>query len=206
MAGKETNRQMPNDRQRPQSKPISLIQRVLRDPRFQVQRKPPKVEEISSAEVVKELSAYGDGWSREVEEALAIPKSLFKFSTGASAQFSSNRMSELWIVQDGLNSGKAYVTNTDYGILLYEKADWLYVIVVDVNRKIIVRERLICFQDGTSNQSWEDVRKAVEGAASLAAGKTAADRGLFAVFDGTAKLVKPEKRTAGPKAASEMEH
>ena len=80
---------------------------------------------------------------------------------------------------------KVMGTETEYGIAVYETAESMYFVLVDMRRMIAVREQLLGYNDRPPRRDWDNVVKAIARAEEAAA----ANPGRVAVHDGAIRLI-----------------
>lgn len=145
----------------------------------------PKAEKVSGSAVVEEIKEMGRGWDKETESSLRIPPSLFRTSGEGATYFSDDENFGVALVASGLRGGRMGRPESMYGICIYDTPSSVYFVLLDMERRIIVRERLSCVHDRPPEKDWSKIRDAIR-AASAAAEKNA---GSVAIFDGILKVV-----------------
>ncbi|MFN7991177.1 MAG: hypothetical protein U0R44_03385 [Candidatus Micrarchaeia archaeon] len=151
----------------------------------------PKTEKVSRSKVIEELRGLGRGWTEDIAALLGLPQELYRSSGEGTIYFSKEREFGIGETALGLSSGRLRAPKTQYGIAIHDRAGSVYIILVDMQRRIIVRERLFCMHDQPPEKDWGAVKTAILSAGAL---MTDAERGKgsIAVFDGSARLLPPE--------------
>ncbi|MFH0885016.1 MAG: hypothetical protein V1861_04860 [Candidatus Micrarchaeota archaeon] len=149
----------------------------------------PRTERLQASDVAEGLKILARNWDGEVEELLALPKELFYYPGHPSQVYSNHENPGLGVFAQSLSFGVVALPKTDYGIVLHATSDNEYIVLFDARRRIIVRERLES-QHGAGD--WADVKTSIKAALALADSDEAKKEGLFAYFDGRARLVKPQ--------------
>lgn len=145
---------------------------------------------LSSAEMFNRIKGYGREWDAETEKLISPPPNLYENSGGATQYFSRDISFGISSVVFGfIHGAHPEPKKNDYGVALYEKTGTLYFVLLDMSRKIIVKERILSYQHDPPQQSWANVREAIRYA--LSAAKTAKQDEVI-VFDGTARVEKIE--------------
>lgn len=153
-------------------------------------RQEPRSARLTSAQVAQNLAGCGVGWDKEIENMLQIPEGLFGSSGETSLEYSKSTGTTIALLPEELSNGRAYVGKAEYNILIYAKASSEYFVFVDAKRRIIVREKLSSLT-APEREGWKDVKQALKEALDLAKSRDAEEKGLFAVFDGFARLEAP---------------
>lgn len=174
------------------AQPSFLIRR-FRKPPFEEQWKPKADTGARSSEMLQgALRMLAGGYDEKTEAALSIPQELF-YSQGSCARFYSQAdRHSLPGFLAGFSMGKLIHPKTPYGIVLFETTNHVNFVLIDLRRKIVVRERLLS-NDGQHGQvDWTMVKSHVEAALELASTEEARKGGLFAVHvcDGQFQLMK----------------
>jgi hypothetical protein len=154
----------------------------------------PKPAKVPGSSVINALKGYGEGFDSELEKLLEVPEKMFYFAGPASQQYSKEENGGVGHLVQGLETGKFYAPGTDYGIALYETASTIYVVIADAKRRVVVRGRLQCYHDEDMAKDWAPIKEGLKAALALASSERAKSENLFAVYDGTLKLMKPEPR------------
>lgn len=146
---------------------------------------------LSSVELFSRLRGLGRDWDSEMEKLLATPPNIYENSGGTSQYFSKDIAFGISDIVLGLvHSAAVMPKQNEYGIALYEKANTTYFVLVDMSRRIVVKERIQSIQSDPPEQSWGAVKQAIKYAVSVAE-KAGADS--FVLFDGTPRIIKIEK-------------
>ncbi len=148
---------------------------------------------VTSEEVIARLRGLGRGWDDETKELLWIPSTLFANTEGSTEYYSRTLDFGIsGVVANMVHGVPPSPSENDYGICLYERANTTYFVLVDMRRRIVVRERLVCYQHQPPEQDWGNIRNAIKAAVELAGRDDIRKEGLVAVFDGTLKTLKPK--------------
>jgi hypothetical protein len=145
----------------------------------------PKAEKVSAAAVIESLKSMGKGWDEEAAGLLRIPPHLFRTGGSGATYYSIDENFGVADVAAGLRYGRVMRSESKYGIAVYDTPGNVYLVLVDMERRIIVRERLMCIHDDPPEKDWANVKNAIRTATAEAARK--AD--TVAVFDGILKSV-----------------
>jgi hypothetical protein len=171
----------------------SFFEKLKERPQAEPVVNAPRLEKRSSEQVTNAFRMLARGWDGAIEKSLSVPDNMLYFE-GANARFYSScedgRLGNLLI---GLGTGRLILPNADFGIILYETSSTVYLVLFDARRRILVRESLLCYHNDPPEREWSSIRKSVESAIALARSDDAKKKGLFAVHDGTLRLVKPEE-------------
>lgn len=143
---------------------------------------------VSSKEVVEGLRELGQGWDSEVETLLALPPSLYKTEAPAARYFSSKKDFSLGKVIQDLRTGSLTTPEGDYGIATYETSSFVYFLLIDMNRRILVHDAIICFQDHPPEKEWTEIKARIKSALELA--KSSKNPKTLAVYNGTLDLIQ----------------
>lgn len=150
-------------------------------------------------EVVSRLSGLGRGWDIEAQQLLRLPDILYENSNGSVQYYSGNLDYGISsVVTNLMNGAEPHPSKGDYGIALYETADSIYFVFVDMRRRIVVRERLMSYQGSPAEQSWQNIKDAIKSAMSLADSSEAKKAGSVAISDGTVRLLKAKEPSEEP--------
>ncbi|MCI0561627.1 MAG: hypothetical protein MN733_24320 [Nitrososphaera sp.] len=143
---------------------------------------------ISSVELFVRLKGRGRDWDAEMEKLLAPPPNLYENSGGSSQYFSKDRTFGISEVVLNLRHG-AHINpkETEYGIALYETPNIVYFVLVDMSRRIVVKERIQSLQSDPPELSWTAVKAAIKYAASVA---ERTDRKSFVLYDGIPRVLE----------------
>lgn len=160
----------------------------------------PPAEKRSAWQVINGFKILSRGWDSAVESSISVPPELFFFEGVASRFYSTGENPDLSSLVRGLGVGKVFLPNTDYGIVLYETSSTvlnkttstLYFVLFDASRRIAVREVLFDHDNTPPECDWSKIRRSIDSAVASAATEDAAKKGLYAVYDGTLKMVAPE--------------
>jgi hypothetical protein len=168
-----------------------------RKPKFQARAAGPEpirippAEKRSAQQVIQGFKMLSRGWDSTVEASISVPSELF-FSEGVATRFySKDENPDLSSLVRGLGSGKVFLPNTDYGIVLYETTSTVYFVLFDAERRIVVREALFCHGGNPPERDWSKIRRSIDSAAASAATEDAVKKGQYAVYDGALKMVAP---------------
>lgn len=151
----------------------------------------PKLEKRSSEQVTNSFRMLARGWDGDIEMALSVPPEMFYFEGTNTRFYSMNEKAEMGNLLIGLGTGRLIKPKTDYGIILYETSSTVYMVLYDARRRILVRESLLCYHNDPPEREWSSIKKSVESALALARSEDARKKGLFAVYDGTLRLMNP---------------
>ncbi len=157
---------------------------------------------VSSNDVVARLKGLARGWDTELEGILGMPKTLFESKGGASQYYSSDANFSISDILMCLSMGATPdVSKMSFGIALHERAGTIYFVLADPARRIIVRQRIVCYHNDPPELDWGAVKSAIRSAEAGASREDAKKGGLVAVFDGSLKLIGPvaqEEPRVGP--------
>jgi hypothetical protein len=153
---------------------------------------PIRLERRTRRQVHDGLRMLANGWNGGIEAALCVPSELLLFEGTGTRFYSTTENSNLSALLSGLGMGKLFLPETPYGIVLHETASTINFVLFDAKRRIVVRDRLLCYHDDPPQRDWSVVKNHVDAALALAGAEDAKNKGLFAVYDGTLKLMKPE--------------
>ncbi|MEW6722703.1 MAG: hypothetical protein AB1324_05565 [Candidatus Micrarchaeota archaeon] len=152
----------------------------------------PKPVKVDRSSLINALKGFGEGFDEELEQLLQVPEKLYLTTGGAYRHYSKDEKGGIGFLMQGLQVGKLYAPDTEFGVVLYETASTIYVVIADSKRRVVVRGRLQCLYDEEMAKDWAPVKEDLKAALSLASSKEAQAGGLYAVADGTLKLMKPE--------------
>ncbi len=147
----------------------------------------PQARQTTSSDLFGRLSGLGKGWDPEMEALLAPPGTLFLMELPASVLYSKEPEFEVAATVNDIIRGTGDIRKpkTEYGLAIYETASTLYLVFVDMQRRIIVRERLSSLHDEPREDAWGPIKSAIKGALRLA---ESSKKGI-AVSDGSLRLV-----------------
>jgi hypothetical protein len=159
----------------------------------------PEVRLVSSKEVLSRLKGLGRGWDEEIEKLFSMPASLYAGTAETSGYYSEDRGFGIISLVRGMDAGSFVIPpKTSYGVAIYEKAGSVYVVLADIGRRIIVRERIVDFSGEPPEKDWAAVKEKIRAALSLAGSDRARSEGMLAVYDGMLKAVKPQAPAEPP--------
>lgn len=143
----------------------------------------PKAKEVPASEALTFLKSMGTGWDAELEALLTVPPRLFYLQLGAYSQYSGTDSMDMGGVLQSLKAGgRSFSTRMEYGFMVYDSASATHFVLFDAKRRIVVRGIVQEYgEDG--GQSWAGIKHAIETALKRAAGSTAVEEGLIAVYD-----------------------
>ncbi|MEW6721920.1 MAG: hypothetical protein AB1324_01520 [Candidatus Micrarchaeota archaeon] len=150
----------------------------------------PKPQKVDSGEVIAVLRATGKGWTDDIRELLRLPAQLYMIRTGDGTFYSSDERLGILGIPAALGPEPLKAEKIDYGIALYSTGGSVYFILADMERRIIVRERMFCIHEKPPETDWTLVKEGIQSALSASESETARKQGLIAVFDRALKLVK----------------
>lgn len=148
----------------------------------------PETSRVAKGAVSGEIRDYAQNWSASVEEALNLPKSLHRFATGSSVSFCSDEKSSLGPAIDALAQGELKGKVSGYGIIVNSTASTTSIVVVDMSRRIIVRETLGCLHDRPQQREWATLSASIN-AAAKAAKETGPDT-VIAIDNGSIRRIR----------------
>lgn len=151
--------------------------------------KPASGSRVSSGAVLEELRSMGKGWDKEIESLLELPATLLRSSGDGVKYYSKEESFGIGDVVLGLRYGNLGLPKTGYGIAVYDTSGSVYFVLVDMRRRIIVRERLFCIHDEPPEKDWAAIKNAIRAASSLSSAEPARKEGAIAVSDGTLRTV-----------------
>lgn len=149
----------------------------------------PKPRTVPGEDLINAMKAHGADWDDSVARLINAPQTLFKRSVGGMTQYSKSGKFDIdRIVSDlalhNLSSGL-----TDFGAAFYSTQGSVYFVFADMERRVIVKERLFCIHETPPERSWREVAEHIEAALSYAQDK--ASKGLVAVYDQMLSAMKP---------------
>jgi hypothetical protein len=145
-------------KERPFSKKNPPIQSIERD-----------VQTVSRAEAVEVLKSLGKGWSKEVEAILAMPDRLYSVQEDDGRYFSRDESFGIFGAVAAMPlRGRMSVKSDDYGIAIYGSAGKIFVLLLDMGRRIAVKETLYCIHDKPPEKDWGVMASKIKSAASTA--------------------------------------
>jgi hypothetical protein len=147
----------------------------------------PAIKMVSADDAAATLSQIGRDWSEDIKRELSIPQKLYSMKTSDATFYSSNERFSIMGVPAALGSQPLKAEKGDYGIALYSSGGSVYFVLEDMNRGIIVRERIYCIHDTPPEGSWTAVREAVRAALDASGSK----KGMVAAYDLTLRMLKP---------------
>lgn len=153
----------------------------------------PKVRRMPGKSVPGELKAFCRGWDEEIESILAIPESVFRMEEGSSRYYSGDESIEFNRALSDLARGTLSLSEASYGIAITWPSSTGYLLLVDMRRRIIVREPIVCMHDDIPQREWAEVKARIKSAIELAQSDAAKKDGLVAFFDGFLRTIKPSK-------------
>ncbi len=156
---------------------------------------PIRLERRTKEQVHGGLSMLASGWGKEIEAAISAPRELLLFEGAGTRFYSATENSNLSALLSGLGMGRLNLPATPYGIVLYETASTVKFVLYDSTRRIVVRDQLLCYHNDPPQRDWSVVKGHIDAAVALAGAEDAKTKGLFAVYDGTLKLMKPENKS-----------
>jgi len=144
------------------------------------------------------LKALAPGWDVEIERLLSPPPTLELSSKENREYYSMSVNFEIGEMVSSAIGGRLRPTEKGYGIGLYEKADSVYFVFADLGRRVVVKDRVVCYQDDPPEGDWGNVKKAITAALALAEKDDVKKKGLVAVYDGSLRAASPEKPKTDP--------
>jgi hypothetical protein len=151
--------------------------------------RPPPASRVTSGEVLGELRRIGKGWDDEIESLLELPATLLRSSGEGAKYYSKEESFGIGDVVIGLRYGSLGLPKTNYGIAVYDTSGSVYFVLVDMRRRIIVRERLYCIHDQPPEKDWAAVKEAIKDASSLASSESSRKGTAIAIYDGILRSV-----------------
>jgi hypothetical protein len=145
------------------------------------------IRKMQAKEVIASIRGYASNWTKEAEAALAVPGDLnfMRNDVGGTVMYSKEKEFRIADAVHSLQMGIRRRPETDYGIAIYEKAGTAYIVLVDLSRRIIVRELITDYNGRPAQKDWSGVVRAVD--AALAGSKAAPER--IAVYDGALSYI-----------------
>lgn len=137
------------------------------------QQKAPAVPssiELRAKEALKEISAYAAKWSEGIEEAMSAPATLERSEIGAGLFFIGKAGKEPGQVIEAIEAGgdSAKALPGTYCIAIVSPSSTTTFILVDVDRRIAVRETIGCLHDKPDSGNWDNVMKSIASAREYA--------------------------------------
>ena len=165
----------------PPARPFSTLKVVRPPPEKRAARK------MTGKEVADSIRGLADGWSPEAEKALALPPEMYFMRNEQSGTLLYSREEAFGIADflSSLLSRSSPRPKTEYGIAVYETAESMYFVLVDMRRMIAVREQLLGYNERPPRRQWDAVVKAIGDAERAAE----ANPGRVAVHDGAIRLI-----------------
>lgn len=147
----------------------------------------PSIRKVSSEDVAGALRQVGRDWSEDIRGALRIPAQLYMLKTVDGTFYSADDRFSITGIPAALGPEPLKAEKNDYGIALYSTGGSVYFVLEDMNRGIIVRERIYCIHDTPPEGSWAAVGQAVRAALDAAGSK----KGMVAAYDQGLRMLKP---------------
>ncbi len=147
---------------------------------------------VSSADVIKRLKGLARGWDSELESKLSMPAMLYESTGGSSQYYSSDANFSISNILMSLAMGASPdVSGMSYGLGLHERAGTVYFVLADPERRIIVRQRIVCYHNTPPELDWGAVKSAIRSAEAGASSEDARKGGLVAIYDGSLRFAGP---------------
>ncbi len=143
---------------------------------------------VSIKQVFERLSAFGRGWDKDTGRLIMPPDRKLDelFMRDGTEEgipslfFSAEPGFDISIVIHSLSSAELRRPKTEYSIAIYEKMDTTYFVLVDMERRIIVRSPLFSRYEEPRERDWKGIGDAIKAAASFARSR----EDMIAVHDG----------------------
>ena len=153
----------------------------------------PEPASVSSKDALGRIKGFGRGWDDELEKLMAVPDTLYMFEGEGWLLYSKEKEFGVASVVEEINrGGLRSEPKTSYGISLSETASTMYLVLVDMERRIVVRHAVQRLHDEPPQKEWSGLKEALKGALGLADGKNFRKDGLIAYSDGITKTVRPQ--------------
>jgi hypothetical protein len=145
------------------------------------------IRRMTPDEVVASIRDFAAGWSEEARKALSVSSELSYARNDMAGTVLFSREKEFGITHTiaSMEQGRLARPSTEYAIAFYSKPMTEYIVLVDMGRRIIVRELVVNFHDKPAKKDWAGVVKAIRAAESAAA----QNPGRIAVYDGALTLL-----------------
>lgn len=120
-------------------------------------------------EVIARLSGLGRNWTPDIAKVLAVPARLMVSESDTAAYYTSDTNGSMGNIVLAINArAKPDKPGFVYGLAIYETGNSTYLVIADMKRRIIVRERLSCYQNQPVGDDWNRVNRAITAAVSAA--------------------------------------
>jgi hypothetical protein len=121
-----------------------------------------EITKVSANEVMEELKPIAPGWSTELEKALRVPNSLYMRKDQDGLLLCNTPGMEIAAVSRSLAYDVPIPKKSPkYGITIEESASSTYFTLLDMERRIAIRVRLVSIHE-LSSRSWEKIFKIVK--------------------------------------------
>ena len=143
---------------------------------------------MAGKDVAAELKRISKGWDDELEGLLGLKQNLFKLQTESGTFYCSDSRMSLSPAIMAFDTGRLGRPETEYGIVLHEKRDITTFILIDMGRRIMVRERLVNMQEQDPSRDWSDIKRKIKSCLSMADSEAAKKSSLVAIYDSALSL------------------
>ncbi len=144
---------------------------------------------VAGKDVAAELKRISRGWDDELEGLLGLRPNMFRLQTESGTFYCSDSKMSISPAIAAFDSGRLGRPQTEYGIVVHEKRDITTFILVDMKRRIMVRERLVNMQDETPTHDWSDIKRKIKSSLAMAESDSAKKGSLVAVYDSALGLL-----------------
>lgn len=147
----------------------------------------PEPAQISPKEAASRIRGYGKGWDEELEALFAFPEKLYLLEGDGWAAFSKEKDFGVSKVAGEIGRRGAFSKpETEYGISLSETTSTLYLVLVDMARRVVIRFAVQRLQDSPPEKDWGEFKSALKSCIDVAKG----DKNIIAYHDGMLRQVR----------------
>ncbi len=150
-----------------------------------------KAQVVSGTDLIDAMRAQGTDWDERLAKLVNAPASLHKRSVDGMTQYSKSGRFEIDSILSGLALHRVGAGLTDFGAAFYSTQGSVYFVFADMERRVIVKERVFCIHETPPEKSWRSVAGHIEAALSYAQSDELRKNGLVAVYDQMLSAVKP---------------
>jgi hypothetical protein len=146
----------------------------------------PKPDIVSGQDLLNVMKASGGAWDERLSGLIRPPETLYKRNVDGMTQYSSNGRFEIVDVLAGLPFGKISGSLTDFGAAFYSTQGSVYFVFADMERKVVVKERVFCIHENPPEKGWSEIADRLADAISYS--EQAKKKGIV-VSDGGLKVI-----------------
>lgn len=129
---------------------------------------PESVKKVSSEDAISRMKGIADGWKEEFKKLLEMPDELFCFNEGNLLLYSKDESLSAAKFLPYLSAGVEPPKNIPaYGIMIYDTSGSSYMVFVDTDRRVIVKDSIASFHSTTKND-WKNFMALVQEALEAA--------------------------------------